>query len=143
MSKLFEKVDARGKYPESWACVDCGVNTAPGCLNRVQVEQALMLAAARTGRTDQGVAERFDDRTEVYMVKPKVWKASGMGGMDGCLCIGCLEKRLGRILTPKDFLRDHPFNSFPGTRRLRARRKGLKSPAARLPRRRPSHDGSI
>ena len=34
------KIDCRGLVPESWACVDCGVNTAPGCTNRVQLEQA-------------------------------------------------------------------------------------------------------
>src|SRR5215831_16015926 len=38
--------------------------------------------------------------------------------MGGCVCIGCLEKRLGRKLTPKDFPRRHPFNSLPGTERL-------------------------
>ena len=41
-----------------------------------------------------------------------------MGPMDGCLCIGCLEKRLGRVLRPKDFKRGHPFNTLPGTPRL-------------------------
>ncbi len=58
------------------------------------------------------------------MVKPAVWKAAGMEAMDGCLCIGCLEKRLGRTLKPKDFPRKHPFNSMPGTDRLLARRDG-------------------
>jgi hypothetical protein len=40
------------------------------------------------------------------------------------LCIGCLEKRLGRRLKPKDFQRDHPFNAYhmPCTPRLRDRR---------------------
>jgi hypothetical protein len=44
----------------------------------------------------------------------------------GCLCIGCLEKRLGRRLKPKDFPRDHPLNDVrvPGTERLRRRRRG-------------------
>ena len=27
----------------------------------------------------------------------------------GCLCVGCLEKQLGRKLKPKDFKRDHGF----------------------------------
>jgi hypothetical protein len=31
-------------------------------------------------------------------------------------------KRLGRKLRPKDFLRDHPFNDWPGTPRLLKRR---------------------
>jgi hypothetical protein len=36
-----------------------------------------------------------------------------MGDRDGCLCIGCLEKRIGRM-TPADFP-DHPFKVLPGT----------------------------
>jgi hypothetical protein len=46
-----------------------------------------------------------------------------MAPFGGCLCIRCLEKRLGRQLKPKDFLRDHEFNDLrvPGTA-LRASR---------------------
>jgi hypothetical protein len=40
---------------------------------------------------------------------------------DGCLCVGCLEKRIGRRLTPDDF-DDHVFNDLPGTPRLMERR---------------------
>ena len=29
-----------GITPESWLCVDCGINTAPGMLNRVEMERA-------------------------------------------------------------------------------------------------------
>lgn len=115
---MFDNVDARGKLPESWACIDCGVNTAPGALNRAQLEQAF--ANDWTGRPS--VPQEFDDRSEVYMVKPAIWKAAGMDGMGGCLCIGCLERRLRRALTPKDFLRKHPLNWLPGTERLVSRR---------------------
>jgi hypothetical protein len=60
------------------------------------------------------------------MVKPRVWKASGMADWGGCLCIGCLEKRIGRQLTPKDFLPNHPFNrdDYPASDRLLHRRSG-------------------
>ena len=47
------------------------------------------------------------------------------GGMEptgGCLCVGCLEKRLGRSLRPKDFPRRDEFNILPGTKRLIERR---------------------
>jgi hypothetical protein len=39
------------------------------------------------------------------MVHDQVWAKAGMtkGERGGYLCIGCLEKRLGRRLTPKDF----------------------------------------
>jgi hypothetical protein len=109
--------DARGKVPESWACIDCGINTAPGLLNREQLEQALAI-----DWNDQGVNQTVDEMSEVYNVKPKVWKAAGMEEIAGCLCIGCLEQRLGRTLTARDFVRGHPFNSMPGTKRLLARR---------------------
>jgi hypothetical protein len=35
-------------------------------------------------------------RSEVYCVREAVWKAAGMAPFGGCLCIGCLEERLGR-----------------------------------------------
>jgi hypothetical protein len=109
----------RGVIPESWACIDCGINTAPGCLTREQTEQAFA-----ADWNNEGAENFYDERSEVYKVKPAVWKAASMGDFDGCLCVGCLEKRLGRILTPKDFVRNHAFNSLPGTKRLRERRDG-------------------
>jgi hypothetical protein len=47
-----------------------------------------------------------------------------MEEMGGCLRIGCLEKRIGRTLTPKDFSRNHPFSALPETQRLLNRRDG-------------------
>ena len=47
---------------------------------------------------------------EYYMTRDDVWNAVVPGGMNaGMLCIGCLEKRLGRKLRPEDFL-DVPVN---------------------------------
>lgn len=40
---------------------------------------------------------------EWYMVHDHVWKSAGMKFDDGFLCIGCLEKRLGRRLHSCDF----------------------------------------
>ena len=31
--------DLRGLMPESCACIDCGVNTAPGLVNRAEAEK--------------------------------------------------------------------------------------------------------
>jgi hypothetical protein len=118
----FGKQDLRGKMPETWLCIDCGINTAPGHLNREQMEQAF----ARDWN-DQGVQQTYDEHTEIYLVKAPTWEAAGMEPMGGCLCIGCLEKRIGRMLTPRDFLRNHPLNKTPGTERLVARR-GQRSP---------------
>jgi hypothetical protein len=121
-------IDAKGRLPESWNCIDCGINTAPGLFNRVEMERALTTAeaaAAMEGRPGKGsVDQRVGADTEVYYVRDKVRDASGIEGMGGCLCIGCLEKRIGRELKPRDFPRWHAFNSpnFPGTKRLRQRR---------------------
>jgi hypothetical protein len=109
-------IDANGGIPESWACIDCGVNTAPGCSTREQIEQA--------SPAQDSVTQTFDDQTEVYVVRAAIWKAASMEDYGGCLCIGCLEKRIGRKLRPKDFMRKHPFSALPGTKRLLARRGG-------------------
>jgi hypothetical protein len=56
------------------------------------------------------------------MVRDDVWTAAGI--RDGFLCVGCLERRLGRSLAPDDFP-DLPINE-PGdpwdTPRLAARK---------------------
>ncbi|MFY9958320.1 hypothetical protein [Bradyrhizobium sp.] len=119
-----EKVDMRGLVPESWACIDCGINTAPGVLNRVRIEQALA-----ADWNNQGVEQTVDEWSEVYIVKPSVWRAAGMEQMGGCLCIGCLEGRIGRTLVPKDFPRKHPLNRLPGTERLLSRRGDVTFPS--------------
>ncbi len=94
--------------PESWSCTDCGVDTAPGMPCRADAARA-------------PITYTVDDRFEVYTVRPFVWMKAG--DPEGCLCIGCLERRIGRRLKRKDFLRDHPFNAMPATPRLRARRR--------------------
>jgi hypothetical protein len=101
---------------ESWLCVDCGMNTAPRMPDGPTIRAEILLK----GKS----ACQVDDNSEVYMVRNLVWAKAGMKGWDGCLCIGCLEKRLGRKLKPQDFAPDHAFNKkwFPGTPRLRDRR---------------------
>jgi hypothetical protein len=109
------RTDLRGQTPESHDCVDCGVNTAPGVPNRVELEAAF----------NSGVEEvpyTITNQCEMYMVRDRVWEQARMAPMGGCLCIGCLEKRLGRRLRPKDFLRNHAFSVLPGTSRLLQRR---------------------
>jgi hypothetical protein len=57
---------------------------------------------------------------EYYMVHDNVWP---IGFDDGMLCVGCLERRTGRRLVPRDFT-DAPVNR-EGDRsaRLRSRQQ--------------------
>jgi hypothetical protein len=110
--------DLKGMAPESWLCVECGFNTAPGLFNRAELEQAIDVAklAGRWGDED-GIPQSYNCQSEVYQVRAPIWKQANMEPFGGCLCVGCLEKRLGRRLKPKDFKHDHPFNQMPGTAR--------------------------
>ena len=104
--------EGEDNYPAHWRCVDCNVNTHPGAPGR-----AAMLAGLA-----EGVLVLNTPDQEVYTVRDKVWRKAG--NPDGCLCIGCLEARLGRYLRPKDFP-DGGNNSpgvFPASERLRDRR---------------------
>jgi hypothetical protein len=105
---------------ESWCCVDCGVDTAPGCSTRADVEEAYRSADYDPKKVGTIC---FSADSEIYIVKDAIWKSAGMEGWGGCLCIGCLEHRIGRRLRPKDFPA-HSFNDpdLPCTERLRGRR---------------------
>jgi hypothetical protein len=81
-------------------CNDCGMSTTP--------KTRLGKIRARSW--------------EWYMVHAHIWAQAGM--TDGFLCIGCLERRLGRHLKPDDF---RPTMSKPeplDTPRLAARKTG-------------------
>lgn len=47
---------------------------------------------------------------EYYMTTDKIWRRHGPA--HGCLCIGCLEQRMGRKLRRSDF-KDVPLNTEP------------------------------
>ena len=47
--------------------------------------------------------DNVDDICEYYMVLDSVWQEAMKQGKVKMLCIGCLEKRLGRLLTKDDF----------------------------------------
>jgi hypothetical protein len=68
---------------ESWTspCLDCGADTTP-CTER-----------------DDPIPGTW----EWYGVRTEVWRAARMKPKGGYLCIGCLEKRLGRQLVAADF----------------------------------------
>jgi hypothetical protein len=114
---------ATAPTPETWDCVDCGVNTAPGIFGRTEALRNIK----RLGYSKQ----TFNLKMEVYTVRAAVWKRARMSVDGGCLCIGCLERRLKKWrkprLKPDDIVFDHPFNALPATKRLLDRRGDLKS----------------
>ena len=83
-----------------YLCQDCGVDTTP--------------CTGKRGCRHKG-------KWEHYMVTKALWEQAGMDS--GFLCIGCLERRIGRRLTPADFP-DLPIN-YPDpwdTERLASRK---------------------
>jgi hypothetical protein len=115
---LRDECDLNGLIADNYICVDCGMDTWPGHKTRAEVEASMR--AARAAGKQWRTKLTFTPETEVYYVHAHVWEASGLGGFwNGCLCIGCLEKRIGRRLQPCDFIDDDGFNNpdLPGTKR--------------------------
>jgi hypothetical protein len=89
-------------------CKDCGIDTTP--------------CTGKRGCRHKG-------RWEHYMVHDVVWAAARMKveflDHSGFLCVGCIEKRLHRKLTPADFPQ-YPINeTCPwDTERLASRKRG-------------------
>lgn len=54
---------------------------------------------------------------EYYMVNFDLWNSVATNGM---LCIGCLERRIGRQLVSSDFI-DAPINKMGGSARMKSR----------------------
>jgi hypothetical protein len=104
-----------GHATEHWLCVDCGIDTAPGFPDGPTTLREIEAKGASPASIGAD--------SEVYMIREAVWAKAGMEPFGGCLCIGCLERRLGRKLKPKDFLSGHSLNGLPGTKRLLNRRK--------------------
>jgi coenzyme F420-reducing hydrogenase beta subunit len=68
---------------------------------------------------------------EYYMVRDELWRKYGAG--DGMLCVGCLERRVGRRLEGTDFNflpldENHEFCSRRLLRRLQSRRAPRDAP---------------
>jgi hypothetical protein len=99
-------------------CHDCGGDTTP--------------CTGKRGCRHKG-------RFEFYMVRDAVWLAAGMppsqvrpyGETDGdFLCIGCLEKRLSRRLTRRDFTKAPINDPSPwDTARLASRKSNGRAAA--------------
>jgi hypothetical protein len=77
--------ERRFAEPDTTECVDCGTETLP--------------------------TDGFR-HSEWYIVADEVWADAGITKLGGCLCIGCLEERIGRQLTAADFPDDIPVNDL-------------------------------
>src|ERR1019366_9612989 len=92
----------------------------------IKARDAIASARIEGKCLDCQVETTFTERgknDEYYMVHDWLWlKAHPQG--NGKLCIGCLEKRIGRRLTPSDFA-DCSLTNFPrGSKRLISRLTG-------------------
>lgn len=80
---------------------------------------------------DCGVATCGKTNREYYMVKPFIWWQAVRKAHAQYLCIGCLESRIGRVLTAKDFwnvpLNHQMETSHRASARLRERLAGFSS----------------
>jgi hypothetical protein len=54
----------KGTTPESWCCVDCGINTAAGFPSRIEMERAYNGAALRLEKPT--ISVQFNEHCEVY-----------------------------------------------------------------------------
>ena len=88
-------VERTGPYPDTH-CVDCDTETVP-----------------------------WAGPIETYQVHDRLWKEAGMAPLGGRLCVGCIERRLGRRLVRSDFTRYSLRNAhMRESDRLRARQQG-------------------
>ena len=72
---MTDQLDLTGVTPESWLCVDCGINTAPGYPTRVELERSYKTSVAMKKLSGEAPPITFNDRCEVFMVRDAVWKA--------------------------------------------------------------------
>jgi hypothetical protein len=81
--------------------------------------------------TDFSCADCGHDYDEDYMVRDDIWRVYGVG--NGMLCIGCLEKRLGRQLCSQDFTKARCNDREWATKSLRLRGRLTRDDQFELP----------
>ena len=68
-----EQESLKGLVPESWYCIDCGFNTAPGFLNRVEKEKAIAALGDRwSATTTIHPNVRFGSKADMCSAKGRV-----------------------------------------------------------------------
>ena len=66
-----------GITTESWCCVDCGMNTAPGFLNRADMEKAANALGEKWRTGEEGIKQTVNENTELFMVRDAVGRRPG------------------------------------------------------------------
>jgi hypothetical protein len=68
--------------PDSWLCVDCGFDTAPGLPNKAEVERKIQeakLAGTWDPEDEKNVITmHVCAQSEIYHVRNVIWKETGM-----------------------------------------------------------------
>lgn len=91
----------RTKPPADAPCMDCGTDTTP-CRNAQNCPHHKRHQCRHNSPLPW----------EWYMIEDDLWAAIVGPGARGFLCIGCLERRLGRQLNRADFSH-RPVNLIP------------------------------
>ena len=99
-----------------------GIGKCDGCakrkplhLNASNVRECHECWLTRFVCMDCGINTRIID--EYYTLKDKMWLTANPRNK-GMLCIGCVEQRLGRMLTQEDFRMEVPINILELTDRF-------------------------
>jgi hypothetical protein len=81
-------------------CSKCGVRIGEGDV-RCHRGRDLICIDCHFSCIDCG--KNTENSGELYIVPNELWASSGLDSTDGMLCLGCLERRIGRPLVPGDF----------------------------------------
>jgi hypothetical protein len=91
-----------GLIPESWLCVDCGVNTAPGCLNRIEMEKAIE-ALGRDGKRGEAFEFQSTISRRSTLFAPLCGRQREWSQWAGAFALVVLKSVLGVSCDPRIF----------------------------------------
>jgi hypothetical protein len=93
---------------------------ADAAIDKLWAEVAKSMNASNRAEAERSCCVDCGDNTlkirEHFMVHDEVWAKAGMNPNGGMLCIGCLERRIGRKLCRDDFI-DAPINKYARSKR--------------------------
>ena len=121
ISQLLASFWLAGVTPEDWLTnPEIRAEWGPTILKTIDD----LLAAAHYEQVGFDCADCGIDTSaadEYYMLHDRVWRKAAGKDIEAMLCIGCVETRLGRKLTPRDFTKCAVNRDFAKSARLHAR----------------------